>query len=338
MKILHFIICIGLFLQTSTALTDTTASAENRLSVPSSVTPQPAWLGVSARHVPMVLRDQLAKLIPANQGLLITSVSPESPADRAGLKQNDVLLSYDNQKLYSPAQLFNLVRSDQAERSVEVQVIQQSQLKTLQVQLDKFEQWSAQPYSPFNHQAFSQRIPPLYDFRLNEFFNNNSMARDSMAWDSFESVQVNTLPDGRYRAEVSFKNNDNKTQTFTFEGEREVIIEQINNQSDLPLDKKNSLLNALQMNPDPFFNHPFFNRPFFQQHPFNSRFFKKPAAKQPFLRERTFNAPPARYSNRPSLRHDYFTGPYVNQPAPNPPYTAQPYANQFGTHPYYLNH
>ena len=75
------------------------------------------WLGIAPGHVPRALFDQLKQIIPPGQGVLVKNVIPDSPAARAGIRTNDVLLAYGNQKLYSAQQLAGLVRADRPESS-----------------------------------------------------------------------------------------------------------------------------------------------------------------------------------------------------------------------------
>lgn len=257
-------------------------------------TGQSNWLGVSLSPVPGALRDQLSQLIPRGQGVLVKNVSPSSPAAKAGIRENDVLLSYDDQKLYSPSQLSGLIKSDKSGREVSLQLVQKGQLKTVKVKLGK-QQGVARPfvspsqtppsqvptwqYPPRGYSPFGGVPPQMY----------KKPGKQSLAWDSFESVQVKTLPDGRYHAEISFKNNDNETKKFSFEGKREEIIEQINAQQELPVDKKTALLNALNMRSDDLFNQPFFqgnpfNSPFFRGNPFNDPFFQQNPFDESFFR------------------------------------------------------
>lgn len=67
-----------------------------------------AWLGVSTAEATEALAAQL-DLAPG-VGLVVTYVSPGSPADKAGLRKNDVLVQFDDQSLVHPAQLRKLVR------------------------------------------------------------------------------------------------------------------------------------------------------------------------------------------------------------------------------------
>jgi hypothetical protein len=67
-----------------------------------------AWLGVSTVEASEALAAQL-DLAPG-VGLVVTQVSPGSPAAKAGLRKNDVLVQFDDQALVHPAQLRKLVR------------------------------------------------------------------------------------------------------------------------------------------------------------------------------------------------------------------------------------
>jgi PDZ domain len=67
-----------------------------------------AWLGVYAEDVPEALAAQLD--LKGGQGLLVNYVAPDSPAARAGLRKNDVLVELDGQILVAPVQLRKLVQ------------------------------------------------------------------------------------------------------------------------------------------------------------------------------------------------------------------------------------
>lgn len=230
---------------------------------------QSGWLGVTLAPVPAALAAQLSHVIPTGQGVLVGSVTPDSPAAKAGLQANDVLLTFNDQQLYSSAQLAGLVRGTSPQTNVQMNVVQKGQLKNIAVNITARPQQATSNYQ----QPFWQQIPGVQNAPQNQAQN--------LAWDSFESVQVKTLPDGRYHAEVSYKDQSNENRNFTFEGEREEIIEQIKQQKDLPDDKKQALLNALNMQPGMLFPNinrsldQFFQQPLFQQNPFDDPFFKQ---------------------------------------------------------------
>ena len=68
-----------------------------------------AWLGVAIEEAPEALAEQLG--LDAGVGLVVTHVSADSPAAKAGLKKNDVLVELAGQSLVHPAQLRKLVQA-----------------------------------------------------------------------------------------------------------------------------------------------------------------------------------------------------------------------------------
>jgi hypothetical protein len=103
-------------------------------------------------------------------------------------------------------------------------------------------------------------------------------------------VQVHTLPDGRYHAEINYQDQTNDTRKFTFEGTQEEIRQQLA-QANLPEGHKQAVLQALEMRPDALFGNAFgngfplgnalfggkdpFDDPFFKNSPLNDAFVQK---------------------------------------------------------------
>ena len=71
------------------------------------------WIGVLCEPPPAALRAQLN--LAGEKGLLVQDVAKDSPADKAGLKQFDVLLSIGDEPLASPQDLSRLVAGSQGE-------------------------------------------------------------------------------------------------------------------------------------------------------------------------------------------------------------------------------
>jgi len=260
------------------------ADMSNSKATPAPTTP-PArqltgWLGIMLGDVPTALSAQLNQLIPAGQGVLVQNVEPGSPAAKAGIQANDVLLTYADQKLYSPAQLLSLVRVAAPGSSVEMQAVQQGQLKKLKVEIGGRDVSARSTRPPFWRPS-----PPIP--------GPQAHSDKTLAWDSFESVQVRTMPDGRYHAEVSYKDQNNESKSFSFEGKKEEIVGQIQKQTDLPEEKRQALLNALNMEPGKLlqpFSMPSFRDPFFQGSSFDAPFFQGPPQMPPFF-QRYFQPP-----------------------------------------------
>ena len=67
-----------------------------------------SWLGVAVEEASEALASQLS--LAPGVGLLVTYVTPDSPAAKAGLEKNDVLVELEGQSLVHPAQLRKLVQ------------------------------------------------------------------------------------------------------------------------------------------------------------------------------------------------------------------------------------
>jgi hypothetical protein len=78
-----------------------------------------AYLGVLFGPVSEALYDQLPQL-PRDQGVLVTQVLADSPAEKAGLHRNDILLRYDDQKICDCDDLVRLLQHDRPGRTVKL--------------------------------------------------------------------------------------------------------------------------------------------------------------------------------------------------------------------------
>lgn len=93
-------------------------------------------VGVEPLHRPLI--TQLLELIGDGRGILVAEVAAGSPAKKAGLKHDDVLISYDDQKMYSPEQLLKLVYNDEPGREVTLGVIHAGKSEKIVVSLGEY--------------------------------------------------------------------------------------------------------------------------------------------------------------------------------------------------------
>jgi len=77
-----------------------------------------AWLGVAIEEGSEALASQLG--LAPGAGLVVTYVTPDSPAAKAGLQKNDVLVELESQLLVHPAQLRKLVQARKEGDTVEL--------------------------------------------------------------------------------------------------------------------------------------------------------------------------------------------------------------------------
>jgi membrane-associated protease RseP (regulator of RpoE activity) len=94
-----------------------------------------AWLGVGTEEAPEALSAQLK--LKGGQGLVVTYVGPDSPAAKAGLQKNDVLLELDGQMLVLPAQLRKLVQSRAEGDEVKLKILRSGQKQEVKATLGK---------------------------------------------------------------------------------------------------------------------------------------------------------------------------------------------------------
>jgi membrane-associated protease RseP (regulator of RpoE activity) len=97
---------------------------------PALVAKSSYWLGVECEPAAAPLRAQLK--LKEGQGLLVRHVMPDSPAAKAGIQANDVLLSFNDARLGEVADLSRAV-SDAGEQASTVRLIRAGEEQELQV-------------------------------------------------------------------------------------------------------------------------------------------------------------------------------------------------------------
>lgn len=91
------------------------------------------WLGVEIAEVTPEKAKDLK--LAAVRGVIITAVDPDSPAAKAGLKENDVVTQYDGQTVEGTVQFRRLVRETPAGRTVALVISRGGAMQNLSVEL-----------------------------------------------------------------------------------------------------------------------------------------------------------------------------------------------------------
>jgi S1-C subfamily serine protease len=89
------------------------------------------YLGVGAQ--PARLSEAIAEKAGQETGLLLVSVEPESPADRAGMLQGDVIVALDGKPTRHMPDLLGLLAGERVGQSLAVRLVRAAKLETLQV-------------------------------------------------------------------------------------------------------------------------------------------------------------------------------------------------------------
>ncbi len=89
------------------------------------------YLGIGAQNVPLPARLVAEHQLPIAEGVLVQSVEPNSPADRAGLRPGDVLVRADEQPLASIDALHKKLTADTIGQPICLWVLRNGALQPL---------------------------------------------------------------------------------------------------------------------------------------------------------------------------------------------------------------
>ena len=97
-----------------------------------------SWLGVETLEVNGERAKELK--LPAERGVLLGKIAPDSPASKAGLKENDVVTEINGQHVEGAMQFRRMIREIPAGRSVQLTVWHDGRTETLSVTLGRAEE------------------------------------------------------------------------------------------------------------------------------------------------------------------------------------------------------
>jgi serine protease Do len=93
------------------------------------------WFGVKLQSITEDIAETLG--VKENQGALVSSVSPDGPAAKAGIEAGDVILKFDGKDVSTVRGLPKLVAQTQIGRAVDVDLQRKGQKKTVKVTLGR---------------------------------------------------------------------------------------------------------------------------------------------------------------------------------------------------------
>jgi serine protease Do len=117
-----------------------------------------SWLGVESQEV---TSDKVKELkLPAERGVLLGRIVPDSPAAKAGLKDNDVITEINGQRVEGEAQFRRMVHEIPAGRSAQFTIWRDGRSQTINVTLGKSEEHGNMWFKSAPR-AFSFQLPKI---------------------------------------------------------------------------------------------------------------------------------------------------------------------------------
>ena len=117
-----------------------------------------SWLGVESQEI---TSDKVKELkLPAERGVLLGRIVPDSPAAKAGLKDNDVITEINGQRVEGEAQFRRMIHEIPAGRSAQFTVWRDGRAQTINVTLGKSEE-RGNMWFKSAPRAFSFQLPKI---------------------------------------------------------------------------------------------------------------------------------------------------------------------------------
>jgi hypothetical protein len=193
--------------------------------------PRSAFLGVLVEELHPAFASHLQGNGAKGQGLMVEAVGKDTPAAKAGIKNHDILMSYDDQKLFTPEQFIKLVSGDKTGREVSLGIIREGKPQTVKVQLgERTQGWhhGQHPVHEMERAGFWQNQPKQGQPGQtgNTQFGGSQSEQDN-PWNTFDSLTLKKLDKDRFKASVAYTDKDGKLQKHEYEGTREEIHKKI---------------------------------------------------------------------------------------------------------------
>src|SRR5262245_55554723 len=159
------------------------------MAVP-SFAQESGWIGISIAEQP-------------DRGVLVRNVEANSPAERAGLKANDVIVQFNKQDVVGVLQLTRMVNETPVGRSIDVVIRRSNQEQTLKVTSEK----SPFPFAGFHVETpdvpfagFHVETPDVRVFR--DLIANTVRPFESNGFQSFEVLTSVSMTQAGIRADA----------------------------------------------------------------------------------------------------------------------------------------
>ncbi|CCQ91540.1 Serine endoprotease [Nitrospina gracilis 3/211] len=95
------------------------------------------WLGIGIQHMTPDMAESFR--VPRDQnGVVVNSIDEGAPADKAGLRQGDIIIAYDGKDIAHPQHLQNYVADTKVGETVKIKILRDGLEQTLEVKIGKY--------------------------------------------------------------------------------------------------------------------------------------------------------------------------------------------------------
>jgi len=133
-----------------------------------------SWLGVGVAEVTPEKVKELK--LPAERGTLLGKIVPDSPAARAGLKENDVITEINGQRVEGSEQFRRMIREIPTGRTAQLSVWRDGRQQTIAVTLGKSEAAHHHSMLALTPGAYAFQMPELQELPALEDLRNFSFS------------------------------------------------------------------------------------------------------------------------------------------------------------------
>ena len=117
-----------------------------------------SWLGVESQEITSERAKELK--LPAERGVLLERIVPDSPAAKAGLKDNDVITEINGQRVEGAAQFRRMIHEIPAGRTIQLTVWRDGRAQPISVTLGKSEE-HGNIWMKDGQRSFSFQLPKI---------------------------------------------------------------------------------------------------------------------------------------------------------------------------------
>ena len=114
-----------------------------------------SWIGIQIKDIPSDVAEK--NNLKNNYGVLITKIEKNSPAEKAGLNENDIILEYNGKEIKNTEDLINLVRKEKTGQKVKLLVLRDKNKQNFTITIEE------KPKKRF----FEGKFPDSFPFAFN---------------------------------------------------------------------------------------------------------------------------------------------------------------------------